>query len=114
MLDVYFAARYLQLRDEVPDEGDDRSTRATLARLETSGSLTVRDHEVLSSGYELLRAVDHQLRLIAGKVAALPSPDYPAYQEITERLGFASPVELSETLRERMCAIREAYERITS
>jgi glutamate-ammonia-ligase adenylyltransferase len=26
MLDVYFAARYLQLRDEVPDEGDDRST----------------------------------------------------------------------------------------
>jgi glutamate-ammonia-ligase adenylyltransferase len=113
MLDVYFAARYLQLRDEVPDEGDDRSTRATLARLETSGSLTVRDHEVLSKGYELLRAVDHQLRLIAGKLAALPAPDYPAYQEIAERLGFASPAELSETLRERMRAIREAYDRIT-
>src|SRR5688572_473779 len=30
MLDVYFATRFLQLRDEVPDEGFDRSTRATL------------------------------------------------------------------------------------
>ena len=32
MLDVYFAARYLQLRDEV-FEGDDRSTIFTLERL---------------------------------------------------------------------------------
>ena len=32
MLDVYFASRYLQLRDEVPDEGEDRSTAFTLER----------------------------------------------------------------------------------
>ena len=30
MLDVYFASRYLQLRDEVMDEGEDRSTSFTL------------------------------------------------------------------------------------
>ncbi|MFN2517133.1 MAG: hypothetical protein ABR556_13070, partial [Pyrinomonadaceae bacterium] len=29
MLDVYFATRYLQLRDDVADEGDDRSTNST-------------------------------------------------------------------------------------
>src|SRR5258705_1965372 len=33
MLDVYFAARYLQLRDDLADEGENRSTMTTLARL---------------------------------------------------------------------------------
>jgi len=114
MLDVYFAARYLQLRDDVADEGDDRSTLATLERLEANGSLETRDYEALSSGYELLRAVDHQLRLIVGKVAALPAMDYPAFREIAKRLGFETAASLSETLRERMRAIREAYDRITA
>ncbi len=114
MLDVYFAARYLQLRDDIADEGDDRSTLATLGRLAASGSLETRDYEALSSGYELLRSVDHQLRLIAGKVALLPAIDYPAFREIGKRLGFATAAGLSETLRERMRAIREAYDRITS
>jgi len=113
MLDVYFAARYLQLRDDVADEGEDRSTLATLERLEGSGSLETRDYEALSGGYELLRTVDHHLRLIAGKVAALPSTDYPAFREIAKRLGLETPADLSETLRDRMHAIREAYDRIT-
>jgi glutamate-ammonia-ligase adenylyltransferase len=113
MLDVYFAARYLQLRDDVADEGEDRSTRATLDRLEANGSLEVRDYEALSRGYELLRAVDHQLRLIAGKVAALPSMDHPAVREIAKRLDFESAEELSEALTQRMQAIRESFDRIT-
>lgn len=113
MLDVYFAARYLQLRDDVPDESEDRSTLATLERLEAAGSLETRDYEALSQGYELLRSVDHQLRLIVGKVAALPAMDYPAFREIAERLGFESPAGLSETLRDRMRAIRDAYDRVT-
>ena len=114
MLDVYFAARFLQLRDDVSDEGDDRSTQATLERLEANGSLSPQDHEALSSGYALLRSVDHQHRLIAGKVAALPSASHPVLSEIATRLDFPSAKDLSETLTERMRAIREAYERITS
>jgi len=113
MLDVYFAARFLQLRDDLADEGENRSTMATLARLEANGSLDTRDHEALSQGYELLRAVDHHLRLIAGKVAALRSTDYPAFREIAKKLDFATPDELAAALRERMHAIREAYDRIT-
>jgi glutamate-ammonia-ligase adenylyltransferase len=114
MLDVYFAARYLQLRDDVADEGEDRSTAATLARLEANGSLETRDYDALSQGYELLRSVDHHLRLILGKVAALPAIDYPAFKEIAGKLDFATPAELAESLRERMLAIREAYDRITA
>lgn len=113
MLDVYFAARYLQLRDDVADEGEDRSTPATLERLEATGSLDSQDYESLSSGYELLRSVDHQLRLIAGKVAALPSTNHPAFREIAERLNFESAQELRETLIERMLRIRESFDRIT-
>jgi [glutamine synthetase] adenylyltransferase / [glutamine synthetase]-adenylyl-L-tyrosine phosphorylase len=113
MLDVYFAARYLQLRDDVGDEGDDRSTRATLERLEATGSLELHDYEALSSGYELLRSVDHQLRLIAGKVAALPSSDHPAAREIAKILDFESAEELTDTLVERMRTIRESFDRIT-
>jgi len=114
MLDVYFATRYLQLRDDVSDEGENRSTLTTLRRLEANGSLETRDYEALSKGYELLRSVDHQLRLIVGKVAVLPSTDYHVFQEIAQRLDFSSPAVLGETLRERMRAIREAYDRITA
>ena len=114
MLDVYFAARYLQLRDDIADEGENRSTLATLTRLEANGSLDTHDYEALSGGYELLRSVDHHLRLIVGKVAGLPATEYPAFKEIARRLHFATPADLAETLRERMRAIREAYDRITT
>lgn len=114
MLDVYFAARYLQLRDDVADEGKDRSTRATLERLAATGSLDMRDFEALSDGYALLRSVDHHLRLIAGKVAALPSTDHPAFMEISDKLGFESANNLCTTLAERMREIRAAYDRITA
>lgn len=113
MLDVYFAARYLQLRDDVADEGEDRSTRATLERLEARGSLDAADYQALARGYELLRAADHSQRLVVGKVATLPSPDHPAFNEIARQLGFASAAEFSLKLSEHMGAIREAYDRIT-
>ena len=113
MLDVYFAARYLQLRDDVSDEGSDRSTNATLEQLKRNGSLNQEDYEALTNGYSLLRSVDHQLRLTLGKVAALPSTTHPAFEEMATRLGFASGRELSETLAERMRAIRVSYDRIT-
>ncbi|HLN97706.1 MAG TPA: hypothetical protein VK208_04530 [Pyrinomonadaceae bacterium] len=114
MLDVYFATRYLQLRDDVTDEGDDRSTLATLARLEANGSLDGRDYEALSQGYALLRTVDHQLRLILGKVSRLPAADYAVFKEIARRLDLEAPKALADSLRERMRAIRAAYDRITN
>lgn len=114
MLDVYFAVRYLQLRVDIADEGENRSTQASLDRLEAGGSLETRDYEVLTEGYALLRGVDHHLRLILGKVAGLPSIDHPALKEIAGKLDFESASSLRETLIQRMGAIRETYDRITT
>jgi glutamate-ammonia-ligase adenylyltransferase len=112
MLDVYFAARYLQLRDEVIDEGDDRSTAFTLERLREEGSLSEEDFSVLSNGYSLLRSVDHNLRLITRRTTRLPDPNHLDAKDVATRVGFESANDLQETLTEQMRAIRETYNRI--
>jgi len=112
MLDVYFAVRYLQLRDEVPDEGDDRSTAFTLERLREEGSLSEEDFLVLSNGYSLLRSVDHNLRLIMHRTTRLPDPNHVAAKDVATRVGFESVAEMQETLTDQMRAIRETYNRI--
>ncbi|HEX6046339.1 MAG TPA: hypothetical protein VFZ22_17730 [Pyrinomonadaceae bacterium] len=112
MLDVYFAVRYLQLRDELPDEGEDRSTVFTLDRLREEGSLSEDDFLTLSTGYTLLRTTDHNLRLIVGRSTRLPDPDHVIARDVAGRMDLESVV-LQETLIEQMKAIREAYDRIT-
>ncbi|HLL13768.1 MAG TPA: hypothetical protein VK388_01695, partial [Pyrinomonadaceae bacterium] len=115
MLDVYFAARYLQLRDDVRDEGADRSTRTTLARLRDAGSLDAETHRILSDGYALLRTLDHHLRLIAGRSSRLPSaPDHAVLRDLARSVGHDPAASLTETLHARMADIRAAYDRIMS
>jgi glutamate-ammonia-ligase adenylyltransferase len=112
MLDVYFTTRYLQLRDNVPDDGEDRTTLHTIRRLRDAGSLTETDFAALHEGYKLLRAVDHQSRLIVGRSAVLPSPEQSAFEDISVRLEFGSSNELSNNLEARMSEIRDSYNRI--
>ena len=114
MLDVYFAVRYLQLRDDVVDEGDDRSTSFTLERLREEGSLSEEDFLVLSSGYGLLRTIDHNLRLIVGRSTHLPDPNHITARDVATRIGLASVSELQQRLTDQMHAIRTAYNRILS
>ena len=110
MLDVYFATRFLQLRDGIVDEGTDRSTVSTLDRLRVAGSLSDQDHEALRSGYVLLRGVDHEQRLLIGRSGELLAP---AARDIAKMLNHDSPVALSKALVEGMAGIRAAYQRIT-
>ena len=112
MLDVYFATRYLQLRYEVVDGGEDRSTAFTLERLREEGSLTDDDFTTMSTGYSLLRSIDHNLRLIVGRSTRLPDPNHVTARDVAMRMGFASATELQETLIEQMQAIRDSYNRI--
>ena len=112
MLDVYFAVRYLQLRNEVPDEGEDRSTSYVLERLNHEGALSEEDYAVLSNGYSLLRAVDHSLRLIVGRSTRLPEPEHPTANDVATKMGFESAMALQTTLVEQMRLIREAYHRV--
>ncbi|MGB9179777.1 MAG: hypothetical protein WCB68_11080 [Pyrinomonadaceae bacterium] len=113
MLDVYFATRYLQLRDNVPDTGNDRSTRATLERLRAAGSLTDQDFSMMDESYAHLRSLDHALRLIVGRSTRLPAADHPSMQDIARRTGYASSAGLMKTLASHMTNIRAAYERLT-
>lgn len=113
MLDVYFAARFLQLRDNLPDS-EDRSTRATLLRLREAGSIGVEDFDALCEGYSLLRRLDHHLRIIAGRSTRLPSAqDHPLLRDLARCAGYASAASLAEDLAARMSAVRAAYERLT-
>jgi len=112
MLDVYFASRYLQLRDDVPDEGEDRSTAFTLERLREEGSLSQEDFSALCNGYSLLRSIDHNLRLVTHRSTRLPDPNHVAAKDVATRAGFESVAEMHEIVTEQMRAIREAYNRI--
>ena len=112
MLDVYFATRYLQLRDEVLDSGDDRSTAFTLERLREEGSLSEDDFLTLSTGYSLLRSIDHNLRLIVGRSTRLPDPNHVTSADVARRMGFVSVAELHQTLLEQMDLIRDTYTRL--
>ena len=91
MLDVYFAVRYLQLRDDVADEGDDRSTAGKFGTPRSKRLLgdcqTMKHFRVVMNCFV---RVDHYQRLILGKVATLPSTDHPAFIEIAKRVGFES------------------------
>ena len=115
MLDVYFATRYLQLRDDVQDVGADRSTLTTLARLRDAGSLDAANYQTLTEGYATLRTLDHHLRLIAGRSSRLPSaPDHAVLRDLASASGHVSAAALTETLHARMTDIRAAYDRITA
>jgi len=114
MLDVYFAARFLQLRDRVPDEGHDRSTASTLARLREAASLDEETFRALGEGYALLRALDHRLRLLVGRSTRLPAAeDHPLLGDLARLSGYQSSTGLLGDLAARMSAVRDAYERIT-
>jgi glutamate-ammonia-ligase adenylyltransferase len=112
MLDVYFATRFLQLRDGVPDLPEDRSTTSTLARLFAAGSLNEEDYTVMRDGYSMLRNLDHLLRLTIGRSTRLPAPDHPAVRDIAVKLGFSSAADLLERLEVSMTSIRQSYERV--
>src|SRR5881394_3274453 len=99
MLDVYFATRYLQLRDGVPDDGNDRTTRRMLERLRESASIDEENFRRMFGGYRLLRAVDHQLRLTLGRSASVPAADAPAFGDIARRLGYETSDDFDNELR---------------
>ena len=113
MLDVYFATRYLQLRDNVPDTAEDRSTVGMLSRLRERGSLDEKDFAAMHEGYQVLRSLDHHLRLIIGRSTRLPATDHPALADIARRMNYASADALIHDLTTHMSNIRAAYERIT-
>jgi glutamate-ammonia-ligase adenylyltransferase len=114
MLDVYFATRYLQLRDNVPDEDDDRSTSKTIQRLHESGALTDQQSEELSKGYGFLSQMDHDLRLRVGRSSRLPLGNKKALELIASSMGFSGIDGLLEALTIHRLNIRNSYDQIVA
>jgi glutamate-ammonia-ligase adenylyltransferase len=112
MLDVYFAMRFLQLRDGVPDEGENRSTRATLRKLFENDSLAKVDFQAFDGGYEFLSRLDHSLRLTVGRTNRLPLANHSAMQTIIARMKLDSTGDLLENLTFHRLEIRGAFENV--
>lgn len=114
VLDIYFAMRFLQLRDNVPDDQDNRSTTFMLERLAVSGSLTRETHDELLAGYNFLSTLDHNLRLTVGRTTRVPLSNVNALQTIAARMNLDSPADLIENLTVHRLNIRAIFDKILS
>lgn len=112
MLDVYFLMRFLQLRDNVPDDAENRSTDFMLGKLLESKSLSPGDHAPLSEGYFFLSDLDHDLRLTVGRSTRVPVANRHALQTIAQRMGLESPADLLEKLTFHRLNIRAVFDRV--
>jgi [glutamine synthetase] adenylyltransferase / [glutamine synthetase]-adenylyl-L-tyrosine phosphorylase len=112
MLDVYFAVRFLQLKDNIPDESENRSTLFVLKKLHEKASLSSADWQNFSHGYKFLSELDHQLRLTVGRSTRLPLANQRALQIIAERMKLESFKVLLEKLTFHRLNIRASFENI--
>ncbi len=124
VLDVYFAMRYLQLRDNIHDGGEqiesqdevgpqnDRSTGFMLERLKAGGSIEDATYTELLAGYNFLSALDHNLRLTIGRTTRIPLSNENALKTIASRMGLASRADLLEQLTIHRLNIRAAFDAI--
>jgi glutamate-ammonia-ligase adenylyltransferase len=113
MLDIYFAIRYLQLRDNLPDTDDSRSSGKMLEKLLSKGSLTDANFDALHAGYEFLSTLDHVMRLIIGRSHVVPHSGNSQLRKIVGRLGFSSPADFYQQLSLHRIAVREAFDSVT-
>lgn len=112
MLDVFFAIRYLQLRDNLPDKDEDRSTSHTIERLHDYGSLDDQQFDELSNGYSFLSQLDHSLRLRVGRSSRLPLGNKKALELIAATMGFSRVNSLLEALTIHRLNIRSSYDKV--
>ncbi len=112
MLDVYFAVRFLQLRDDIPDDADNRSTIFTLRKLRENESLNREDHRNFSDGYAFLTDLDHNLRLTVGRSSKIPLANRKALEIVVKRMNLASVGDLLERLTVQRLNIRASFENI--
>jgi len=111
MLDVYFATRYLQLRHNVPDDREDRSTSFTLQLLWENELLTEADRDSFAAGYAFVSELDHNIRLVTGRARRLPASS-ESVDLIARRMNLADPKALLEQLALHRLGIRRTFEKI--
>jgi glutamate-ammonia-ligase adenylyltransferase len=112
LLDIYFATRFLQLRDQLPDTDDSRSTGSILKRLHEQGSLDTHAFEAFLSGHAFLSDLDHNIRLTIGRNTRVPVANPEAMERLARRMKITSVGELIGHLTLHRLEIRKAFESI--
>lgn len=112
ILDIYFAMRYLQLRDNIPDDESDRSTPFMLEKLRAHDALPQDQYTEMLAGYEFLSTLDHNLRLTVGRTTRIPLGNENALKTIAARMHLGSTAELLEQLTVHRLNIRSAFDAI--
>jgi len=113
MLDIYFATRSLQLRENVPDDENDRSTSFVIDMLHKRGAIDSETAAELLAGYKFLAALDHNVRLTVGRTTRLPVGNAAAMTTIAERMSVSSPADLVEQLTQHRLSIRAIFDQLT-
>lgn len=89
MVDVEFAAQWLQMKHGARDPGvRTPETDAALTALETSGYLDPNTALVLRDGYRFLRRLERRLRVVHGTSAHLIEEGAPGLASLARGLGF--------------------------
>ncbi|MGI8556399.1 MAG: hypothetical protein ACR2LT_08610 [Pyrinomonadaceae bacterium] len=110
LLDIYFAARFLQLRDNIPDDAENRSTRFMLKKLFENKSLSKENFFAFAAGHDFLNLLDHNLRLTVGRSNSLPLANKTLLQIIAGRMNFQKPDDLLQTLALHRIEIRASFD----
>jgi glutamine synthetase adenylyltransferase len=114
MLDIYFAVRYLQIRDDIRDDETDRSTARSLEKLAAGGALAPSQYDGLLASYHFLAALDHALRLLVGRTRRLVSGTSAGLAKVARRMELGSVNELHEQLTVHRLRAREIFDELTS
>lgn len=112
MLDIYFATRFLQLRDNIPDDDVNRTTIHILGQLRDRGSLSDDQYRLLFDGYRFLSRLDHALRLTVGRRVRIRLSDQTAAARFAKLLEINPPKEFLETLQNHRSEIRRVFDAI--
>ncbi|MEZ5344656.1 MAG: hypothetical protein R2681_03775 [Pyrinomonadaceae bacterium] len=110
--DIYFAIRYLQLRDNVPDDAENRSSLFSLEKLHENGSLSDEDFTALREGYDFLSNLDHALRLTLGRSTRLLLGNKQALNLLAYRLNHTSGAVLLEKLTFHRLNVRASFDAV--
>jgi len=112
MLDVYFAMRFLQLRDDIPDDTANRSTPHMLKKLYDSGSIGKEEFRVLDDGHAFLSRLDHALRLAVGRTTKFRTDNHELADLIARSMKVENSKQLIEQLTMTRLSVRETFDDI--
>jgi glutamate-ammonia-ligase adenylyltransferase len=113
LLDVEFAAQYLQLAHGARIPGlRVRATRPALAAARAAGVIDEPTHAALDGGYRFLRTIENRLRIVHDRPIHAYPRDPVELDKLARRTGYRSAGALDRAYLAWTRDVRSAYERL--